>query len=323
MSVAADDPSLDSPDFTTLGHDFGIGGSSNAGGGGGQFFGGGRGGSYAADVFTLIQVVRDYVNVPDALHEAEAASDEGSAEGPFGQSTLLHVDSQDTREIVAGLQLFQVSFDAAAVLFANRDTVFDITQADVDGWLADPDAGLQFTSVSLGSWLGDVAAYLKSDAGNAQVFALLTLVAASLSLAAAIASANVLAVVPAAIFAVVAIQGAVSAANKPGSVFTTVQAPSAKLTVTQQAGVRTFFTLDVEGTEPSRKAFVLFLKKTAVWIPVNRRDVKERPTGVFNRSFIVFDNYGGLTDEQVDEIRHILASTRLQLHDLRVATTAA
>lgn len=264
---------------------------------------------YASDVFRLVTAIRAAGALPGLLRDAESAA--SGFEGGFDQSLLLHVDSTDSREILSALQFVQLSFDTAAILVRYRYRFDELTLDDVAHALRDIPEQLVLTEVELGSWLGDFRAYLGERVTNEEVFSFMVVVAATIGLAASIATVNPTLILAATLMELDALNRFTNALSHSDPRLSSLRPSNAATTITLQAGPVVYATLRVEGSPGSRSAFVKFLRKTAVWLPISRKKIKAEPTGVPARILVTVESYGSLTDEQRQQIMRLAESMDL------------
>ena len=78
--------------------------------------------------------------------------------------------------------------------------------------------------------------------------------------------------------------------------------PEAASAIGLQAGPPQVFVLVIGGRVDSRAAFVRYLRKSADWLPIDRKAVRSEPTGVPDRAVVTLRCAGGLTDDQRHKI---------------------
>jgi hypothetical protein len=264
---------------------------------------------YASDVFRLIRIIRATGALPGLLGDAELLASDFRRE--FAQSIQLHVDSTDSREILFALQFVQLSFDAAAILFRHRERPGEIALRDVALALEDLPEKLALTELEFGSWLGDFRAYLGEHVTNEEAFSFIAVLAATIGLAASLATANPVIIAAATLTELGAINRFSNALTSPPPHLASLHRSAAATTLTLQAGPIVHAILRVDGSPAGHSAFVRFLRKSAVWLPIRRRKITARPTGVPARILVTFESYGGLTDDQRRQIARLAESMNL------------
>lgn len=266
--------------------------------------------SYASDVYLLATAIRATGSFPDLFRHATSIAGELSESGKFGQSIALHVDSTDSREVIASLQLLQLSFDTTAILISARDAKY-LTFENVERALEEMSENLVLTGAGFGSLLADFSAYLGDQVTDERILSFMAVFAATIGLVGALATHIPNLIAAAVLIELDALNRFRNALGSQDLTLTSLRKLQAVTTISLQAGPIDHAIIEVEGNSGSRTAFVKFLRKTAVWLPVNRKRVRTAPTGVRDRVIVTLESYGGLTDDQRQQVGQLAASMGL------------